>query len=282
MSPIQDKLAAEEECRRTEEEDRWCKIALESLTDAQREKFAADPLDVLMIVRGFWGESDRRKAICDAIKMIADWRDKVGFYKFFDCHIQDDKNFHAWWPEKMYGHDKWGHFIQGVRAGEVDTDSLMTLSDEALESLQGQKMSAYQIYKHEWMMQNGSQRYKHTLCVDLTNMSMNMLRGKKRQVLQKIFHIGSTYYPESMWKIYLVNSPLIFRAIWAIIKPWLHPVTLSKIQIIGSAKEAIKKMNEEGIPIEAIPDWMGGKHPGVSTHDYISQIIERRRGFRVL
>mmetsp|Transcript_6061 Transcript_6061/g.21398 ORF Transcript_6061/g.21398 Transcript_6061/m.21398 type:complete len:114 (+) Transcript_6061:118-459(+) len=113
-------------------------------------------------------------------------------------------------------------------------------------------------------------------------MSMNMLRGKKRQVLQKIFHIGSTYYPESMWKIYLVNSPLIFRAIWAIIKPWLHPVTLSKIQIIGSAKEAIKKMNEEGIPIEAIPDWMGGKHPGVSTHDYISQIIERRRGFRVL
>uniref|UniRef100_A0A7S4UD49 CRAL-TRIO domain-containing protein n=1 Tax=Guillardia theta TaxID=55529 RepID=A0A7S4UD49_GUITH len=161
------------------------------------------------------------------------------------------------WPEKMYGHDKWGHFIQGVRAGEVDTDSLMTLSDEALESLQGQKMSAYQIYKHEWMMQNGSQRYKHTLCVDLTNMSMNMLRGKKRQVLQKIFHIGSTYYPESMWKIYLVNSPLIFRAIWAIIKPWLHPVTLSKIQIIGSAKEAIKKMNEEGIPIEAIPDWMG-------------------------
>lgn len=101
-----------------------------------------------------------------------------------------------------------------------------------------------------------------------------------------------------MLMTFQVNSPLIFRAIWAIIKPWLHPVTLSKIQIIGSAKEAIKKMNEEGIPIEAIPDWMGerwrvdsrasltcgagGKHPGVSTHDYISQIIERRRGFRVL
>ena len=50
MSPIQDKLAAEEECRRTEEEDRWCKIALESLTDAQREKFAADPLDVILPV----------------------------------------------------------------------------------------------------------------------------------------------------------------------------------------------------------------------------------------
>eukprot|EP00960_Hanusia_phi_P038783 753596-Hanusia_phi.AAC.2 len=30
--------------------------------------------------------------------------------------------------------------------------------------------------------QHGQQRYKHTLCVDLTNMSMNMLRGKKRQV----------------------------------------------------------------------------------------------------
>ena len=53
-----------------------------------------------------------------AIKMIADWRDKVGFYKFFDCHIQDDKNFHSWCPkfvilisimkgEQVAGKDVW-------------------------------------------------------------------------------------------------------------------------------------------------------------------------------
>eukprot|EP00960_Hanusia_phi_P038782 753596-Hanusia_phi.AAC.1 len=143
MSPIQDKLAAEEECRRTDEEDRWCKIALESLTDSQREKFAADPLDVLMIVRGFWGEQDRKKAICDigATKSGSTNFSTLIFQTIRasmrgNGSLQEDQEGdgkRTRWPEKMYGHDKWGHFIQGVRAGEVDTDSLMALSDDALE-----------------------------------------------------------------------------------------------------------------------------------------------------
>ena len=34
---------------------------------------------------------------------------------------------------------------------------------------------------------------------------------------------------QTMWKIYLVNTPMLFRAVWAIVKPWLHPVTAAKV-----------------------------------------------------
>lgn len=36
-----------------------------------------------------------------------------------------------------------------------------------------------------------------------------------------------------MWKIYLVNTPMLFRAVWAIIKPWLHPATAAKVRFGG-------------------------------------------------
>ena len=86
-------------------------------------------------------------------------------------------------------------------------------------------------------------------------------------MLQKIFALGSNYFPETIWQIYLINSPMVFRAIWSAVKQFLHPLTVShmhththahththtrththtytqvnKIQIIGSYKEALKKM----------------------------------------
>jgi len=32
-------------------------------------------------------------------------------------------------------------------------------------------------------------------------------------------------------QIYLVNTPMVFRAVWTCVKPWLHPLTLNKIQV---------------------------------------------------
>ena len=78
--------------------------------------------------------------------------------------------------------------------------------------------------------------------------STTLQAGKKRHVLQRIFSLGSTYFPETMWQIYLVNSPMVFRAVWAVVKQFLHPITINKINILGSAKEAMKKMTEQNMP----------------------------------
>jgi hypothetical protein len=36
-----------------------------------------------------------------------------------------------------------------------------------------------------------------------------------------VFGIGSKYFPETIWKIYLVNGPMVFRAVFSMIKPLL-------------------------------------------------------------
>ena len=98
-----------------------------------------------------------------------------------------------------------------------------------VEKLQGQKMRAYTEYKRRMSVETGVQRYKHSLVVDLSGASLSLGRSAKRDLLKRIFDVGTHFFLETMWKIYLVNTPMLFRAVWAIVKPWLHPVTVAKV-----------------------------------------------------
>jgi hypothetical protein len=45
-------------------------------------------------------------------------------------------------------------------------------------------------------------------------------------------------YPETLSSGYIINAPFLFAACWAIIKPWLDPVTAAKISFITSEQLA--------------------------------------------
>eukprot|EP00961_Rhodomonas_salina_P161437 2173896-Rhodomonas_salina.2 len=92
-------------------------------------------------------------------------------------------------------------------------------------------MKAYGMYKKQLMAKSGVQRYKHSLVVDLDGVSMSLTSSKHRNFLKKIFDVGTHYFPETMWKIYLLNSPYLFRGIWVVAKPWLHPVSYTHLTL---------------------------------------------------
>ena len=56
-------------------------------------------------------------------------------------------------------------------------------------------------------------------------------------------------------KMYIINSPLLFTAIWSIIKGMLDEATVKKIEIVGSN---YKNKLLESIPPENLPDFLGG------------------------
>jgi hypothetical protein len=47
--------------------------------------------------------------------------------------------------------------------------------------------------------------------------------------------------------MFIINAPWIFTAAWAVIKPWIHPITAAKITVLGHNKaknlEAIAAAN---------------------------------------
>jgi hypothetical protein len=56
--------------------------------------------------------------------------------------------------------------------------------------------------------------------------------GMVRQTL----YIGLTHYPELIHKIYILDAPFLFRAVWAFIQPFLDASTKSKIQFVTGDK----------------------------------------------
>lgn len=43
------------------------------------------------------------------------------------------------------------------------------------------------------------------------------------QLLKTVLDIIQHYYPETLNKMFVVNAPTVFVAMWKIIKPWLEP-----------------------------------------------------------
>jgi hypothetical protein len=68
--------------------------------------------------------------------------------------------------------------------------------------------------------------------------------------------ISQNYYPERLGKLYLINAPWGFSTVWSVVKGWLDPVTVSKINILGSGykSELLKQ-----IPAENLPKAFGGE-----------------------
>jgi len=66
-------------------------------------------------------------------------------------------------------------------------------------------------------------------------------------VARILVDILKTYYPETLQYIFMVDSPWIFSACWAIIKQWLNPVTLKKVHFLKLA-DLKKYMKSNAIP----------------------------------
>jgi len=95
-----------------------------------------------------------------------------------------------------------------------------------------------------------------TFCtiIDLQNVSLvNFYRVK--DYVNMASKMGQDNYPESLGKFYIVNAPYLFSTVWSVIKPWLDPVTVSKIDILGyDYKNVVLKQ----VPAENLPKDLGG------------------------
>lgn len=80
-----------------------------------------------------------------------------------------------------------------------------------------------------------------------------------------------------MW---LVNTPsLFFRSYKMLIEPRMNEQTLKKMHVLGADdEEAVRQMVAEGIPLAAIPTWLGGGHAGRSLLDVAKEFIAESEG----
>jgi hypothetical protein len=91
--------------------------------------------------------------------------------------------------------------------------------------------------------------------LDLNGGSMKILSKKVYALIQLASKVGSDYYPEIMGQTFIVNAPMLFSGVWAVIKGFLDEKTRAKITIKGGSyqNDLLALVDKENLP-----DFLGG------------------------
>lgn len=96
---------------------------------------------------------------------------------------------------------------------------------------------------------------KQTIVFDLKGLVYS-LDTNALSTFRACLKIDEAYYPERLDHFFMINVPWYFTALWAIVKPWIDPVTAEKFVLLGSDYlDTLKKYIDES----QIPTELGGK-----------------------
>lgn len=89
----------------------------------------------------------------------------------------------------------------------------------------------------------------HEMFAAVADMSRFTMRSIDYDVIKIGINILQGNYPDTLGKLLIVDAPMIFSACWAIIRPWLDPVTANKVQFIR------RSQLEDFVDSEQIPSF---------------------------
>ncbi|KIS71490.1 putative phosphatidylinositol(PI)/phosphatidylcholine(PC) transfer protein [Mycosarcoma maydis] len=176
-------------------------------------------------------------------------------YHSFEYPEKEDVD--KYYPQYYHKTDNEGRPIYIEQLGKLDLKALyqVTTPERQIQKL----VVEYEKFQRERLPVCSAHKggLVETSCtiMDLKNVGVSQF-WKVSGYVQQASNIGQHYYPETMGKFYIINSPYIFTTVWSVIKGWLDPVTVEKIKILGH-----KYQDEllQQIPAENLPVDLGGK-----------------------
>ena len=70
------------------------------------------------------------------------------------------------------------------------------------------------------------------LCFRFHMEGFSVFKNMDYECVKVLVGILQNYYPETLHRAVIIEAPFVFSACWTIIKPWLDPVTVSKVAFI--------------------------------------------------
>jgi hypothetical protein len=95
---------------------------------------------------------------------------------------------------------------------------------------------------------------KLVVVFDMTGLNYS-LDTRALNIFKRCIAIDERYYPERLKHFFVINAPWFFTAVWAIVRPWIDPVTREKFQILGS--DFMSTLSKY-VDADQIPSLMGG------------------------
>ena len=255
---------------------------------------------ILRLVRGYANnepETDKWKAVvqrkelhphaasvAEGVERCIEWRKQPSpkmhphrtAYDLLSKPLPKADEWYKLWPFYSCGVDKHGHVLFVERLGELHRAKLQDANVFNLEEIMLFRAQAHEAMQHRQLQESqerGQMLYKHVSVIDLQGVpltNINQLVG----IIKPVLKLAETQYPNTLYKMFITNSPFIFRSVWALIRGWIDPETALKINIQAGPQNSLEAFEAAGIGREAVPDWIGGTGRQSLVLDIVNDAIE--------
>lgn len=186
------------------------------------------------------------------------WRKEYGTDTILeDFHYEEKPLVAKYYPQYYHKTDKDGRPVYFEELGAVNLTEMYKITTQ-------ERMLKNLVWEYEsfvkYRLPACSRYCGHLVETSCTIMDLKGISvSSAYQVLSYVreaSYVGQNYYPERMGKFYLINAPFGFSTAFKLFKPFLDPVTVSKIFILGSSykKDLLKQIPAENLPVK-----FGGK-----------------------
>lgn len=189
-------------------------------------------------------------------KMLLDyenWRREVNVEKIVhEFAFPEDGEISKLYPRYYHKTDKAGRPIYIERLELVDCKKLFEITTQErlltryireYEKLLGYRFAACSVKENRRVEQG-------TTIIDLKGVPLSQF-NQVRKLVGSVSSIAQNYYPETMGRMFIINAPTLFTAIWAIVRQMLDEATVAKISVLGSGykKELLEVIAPENLQV---------------------------------
>ena len=93
--------------------------------------------------------------------------------------------------------------------------------------------------------------------MDMSGFAFTAFTSDYRALLKAATTICTEHYPGTMERVFLINVPVAFRAVWAFVRKLLPRDTALLVSLLGGRDDYLPKLLEY-IDRASLPDWLGG------------------------
>ncbi|XP_021735602.1 phosphatidylinositol/phosphatidylcholine transfer protein SFH8-like isoform X1 [Chenopodium quinoa] len=192
------------------------------------------------------------------------WVDMLKWRKEFGADtILEDFEYHEldevlkYYPQGFHGVDKDGRPVYLYLLGKVDTEKLMQVTTmERYLKYHAQDFERCFALKYP-ACSIAAKRHidSNTTILDVQGVGLKNLTKPARELIMRLQKIDNDNYPETLYRMYIINAGNGFKLAWNVIKPFLDPHTTSKIHVLGPKYQS--KLFEI-IDKSQLPEFLGG------------------------
>ncbi|KAL2472496.1 Phosphatidylinositol/phosphatidylcholine transfer protein SFH11 [Abeliophyllum distichum] len=157
------------------------------------------------------------------------------------------------YPHGFHGVDRYGRPVYIERIGMIDLDTFLQVT------------SIERFVKHHVAEQEKTLNWRYPACsiaakkhiasttsiLDVKDVGFSKFSKPARYLFMEIQKIDSSYYPETLHQLFIINAGSAFRVLWKAIRAFLDPRTLAKIQVLGTDYKSslIEVIDPSNLPI---------------------------------